>query len=235
MDIILSIFMLLGGLALFLYGMNVMSVGLERTAGNKLEAMLRKMTSNPFKALLLGTLGTAVAQAIHDGCHVANVDIPKLQATLMEDDCFIPWHDREVSPLSKSARVSDEVVRNGIDRGEANLWIGKEGDSITYEMDKDTEVKELRLVFDSDLNRNYDNMPCCFPLEEKVFKLPNTLIKEYRIEGESEDGTVHSITVTDGHLRFVKHFVNWKVKRVRFIPLATQGADTFRLFSFEIK
>ena len=63
MDIILSIFMLLGGLALFLYGMNVMSVGLERTAGNKLESLLRKMTSNPFKALLLGTGITCAIQS----------------------------------------------------------------------------------------------------------------------------------------------------------------------------
>ena len=63
MDIILSVFMLLGGLALFLYGMNVMSVGLERTAGNKLESMLRKMTSNPFKSLLLGTGITCAIQS----------------------------------------------------------------------------------------------------------------------------------------------------------------------------
>ncbi len=60
---IIDVFTLLGGLALFLYGMNVMSVGLERIAGGKLESMLRKMTSNPFKALLLGTGITCAIQS----------------------------------------------------------------------------------------------------------------------------------------------------------------------------
>ena len=62
MDII-SVFALLGGLAMFLYGMNIMSTGLERIAGGKLESMLRKMTSNPFKALLLGTGITCAIQS----------------------------------------------------------------------------------------------------------------------------------------------------------------------------
>ncbi len=54
---------LLGGLAFFLYGMNVMSEGLERLAGSKLESVLRSMTSSPIKALLLGAGVTAVIQS----------------------------------------------------------------------------------------------------------------------------------------------------------------------------
>ena len=46
-----SVITLLGGLAFFLYGMEVMSGGLERMAGGKLEHSLRRMTSNPFKSL----------------------------------------------------------------------------------------------------------------------------------------------------------------------------------------
>ena len=52
-----------GGLALFLYGMNVMSVGLEKLAGGKLEGILRSMTSSPIKGLLFGALVTAVIQS----------------------------------------------------------------------------------------------------------------------------------------------------------------------------
>lgn len=51
---------LLGGLAFFLYGMNVMSSGLERMAGSKLEQILKRMTSNKFKSFLLG-FGITVA------------------------------------------------------------------------------------------------------------------------------------------------------------------------------
>ena len=57
---IFNIFTMLGGLAFFLYGMNVMSTGLEKLTGGKLEAALQKMTSNKIKAILLG-LGVTVA------------------------------------------------------------------------------------------------------------------------------------------------------------------------------
>lgn len=57
---IFNIFTLLGGLAFFLYGMNVMSTGLEKLTGGKLEKALKKMTSNKFKALLLG-MGITIA------------------------------------------------------------------------------------------------------------------------------------------------------------------------------
>ena len=60
---IFSFISLFGGLALFLFGMNLMSQGLERVAGGKLEAILMKMTSNPFKSLLLGVGITAVIQS----------------------------------------------------------------------------------------------------------------------------------------------------------------------------
>lgn len=57
---IFSVFTLLGGLAFFLYGMNVMSTGLEKLAGGKLEVILKKMTSNKVKSLLLG-MGITIA------------------------------------------------------------------------------------------------------------------------------------------------------------------------------
>ena len=54
---------LLGGLALFLFGMNTMSGGLEKTAGGKLEKILKKMTDRPIKALFLGVVITATIQS----------------------------------------------------------------------------------------------------------------------------------------------------------------------------
>ena len=41
--------------------------------------------------------------------------------------------------------------------------------------------------------------------------------------------------VADERQRFVKHFVDWKVKEIRYIPIATHGCEEFRLFSFEVK
>lgn len=54
---------MIGGLALFLYGMDVMGDGLARTSGGKLETVLEKLTSSPIKAVLLGAGVTAVIQS----------------------------------------------------------------------------------------------------------------------------------------------------------------------------
>lgn len=60
---IFSLFTLLGGLAFFLYGMNVMSTGLEKMVGGKLEHVLKSMTSNKFKSLALGAVITIAIQS----------------------------------------------------------------------------------------------------------------------------------------------------------------------------
>ena len=60
---IFGLLTLVGGLALFLYGMNVMGAGLEKMSGGKLERILETLTSNPIKAVLLGAGVTAVIQS----------------------------------------------------------------------------------------------------------------------------------------------------------------------------
>ena len=60
---IFNVITLLGGLALFLFGMDVMGKALERSAGGKLQTILAKMSSNVFKGFLLGLGVTAVIQS----------------------------------------------------------------------------------------------------------------------------------------------------------------------------
>lgn len=60
---IFNLFTLLGGLAFFLYGMNVMSSGLEKMVGGKLERVLKSMTSNKLKSLALGAVITIAIQS----------------------------------------------------------------------------------------------------------------------------------------------------------------------------
>ena len=62
-DIVLACIMVIGGLAFFLYGMNVMSSGLEKMAGGKMEQALKKLTSNWWLSLILGTGITIVLQS----------------------------------------------------------------------------------------------------------------------------------------------------------------------------
>ncbi|HJA65060.1 Na/Pi-cotransporter [Lachnoclostridium sp. An169] len=60
---ITDVLSLLGGLALFLYGMQMMSNGLEAAAGNKMKSILEKLTSNRIKGVLVGAAITAVIQS----------------------------------------------------------------------------------------------------------------------------------------------------------------------------
>ena len=60
---IFDVLSLLCGLALFLYGMDVMGDSLKKSAGSSLKRILAKMTSNPFKGFLLGLAVTAVIQS----------------------------------------------------------------------------------------------------------------------------------------------------------------------------
>lgn len=58
-----NVFSMLGGLALFLYGMTMMSNGLELAAGNKMKEILEKLTSNRFLGVGVGALITALVQS----------------------------------------------------------------------------------------------------------------------------------------------------------------------------
>ena len=60
---IFSILALIGGLALFLYGMDLMGDSLKKLAGGKLESILAKLTSNKFMGFLLGFIVTAIIQS----------------------------------------------------------------------------------------------------------------------------------------------------------------------------
>lgn len=60
---IFSVLTMVGGLALFLYGMDVLGDGLKKVSGGKLEIILEKLTSNKLMAILLGAGVTAVIQS----------------------------------------------------------------------------------------------------------------------------------------------------------------------------
>ena len=54
---------MLGGLALFIFGMNFMSDGLQKSAGDKMRSILAMLTKNPILGVLAGALVTAVLQS----------------------------------------------------------------------------------------------------------------------------------------------------------------------------
>lgn len=172
-------------------------------------------------------LGTGVAQAVQSGTSLASVDIDTLQQTLMYDDCFLPFQTRRVSPLTAKARVNSELIRNGIERGDANCFCGNR---ITLSFDTPEEIREIRLVFDSDLNRPYDNMPCNYPLHQPEYKLPQTLVKAYRIYA---DGKLIA-EETNNYQRLRKHAVSVCAKEVEVCIVKTHGAKEGRVFAVDL-
>ena len=179
-------------------------------------------------------VGTAVAQMIHDKENTDSIDIKKLQNTLMLDDCFLPGMKREVPLLSRTVNCSSDVVRNGMERGDANKWVGNRGDYIEYSSDIPFEVSNIRIVFDSDLNRDYQNMPCCIKLNEERFRLPKTLVKDFDLTLTDEYGKVTVMPFRNVHNRLFSLPVNGKYKKVRLSPLETYGSEQFGIFDFEI-
>ena len=183
-------------------------------------------------ALLGQAVGTAAAQMV-----LKNTDYPdikELQKTLLDDDCFIPGIKREVSPLSKELECSSDIVRSGIDRGEENRWVGNIGDFIEYKSKTPFMLQGVRIIFDSDLNRDYHNMPCVIRLNETRYKLPETLISDFDIVLTDKSGQSKKIQVRDSHNRFVKMNITGEYTSVKLVPLKTHGAEEFYVFSFEV-
>ena len=58
-----SLVSIIGGLAFFLFGMNIMSSGLKKVAGDRLESVLQKMTDSPIKGLIFGAVITIAMQS----------------------------------------------------------------------------------------------------------------------------------------------------------------------------
>ncbi|NCQ34088.1 hypothetical protein GW813_03200, partial [bacterium] len=145
--------------------------------------------------------------------------------------------------LSRQAELTadagdPEPLRNGIDRpvGEAgNAWSGPVGAAITYTFQGLQAVKQVRLVFDSDLNRNANNMPSRHHLNVN-WRSPATLVKAFRLEGCDTSGQWRALhTETCNYQRLVRIALHAEVSAIRLILEATWGADAAcRLFAFDV-
>ncbi len=186
-------------------------------------------------ALLGQAVGTAVSYALRDNKNIDEIDVPKLQQRLMQNDVMLPRLKREVSD-DMGGVCSAPIVRSGIDRGEENLWIGSNGDRITYTFEKGVYISKIRLVFDSDLNRKYHNMPCAYPLGGNDQRVPETLIRDYDIVITQKDGNIHTVHQTDNHQRLVWVDIDpelCEIVKLELVPISTWGAEQFRVFGFE--
>jgi len=205
-------------------------------------------------AIIGQAMGTAAAVAIANNLSPRGVyenKITELQQILMQDDCYLPWHNKAISALTKKAKIiaagDAEMLRNGKERpiGEKeNLYIGKLNEAIEYAFENEEQVNEIRLVLDSDLNRKTVTgekmfvdkpMPCGRLLNMQPFGFPTTMLKTFEIECLDKDNKlVYSTKIENNHQRLVKIPINKKAKALRLVPLESWGCGEARVFSYEI-
>jgi hypothetical protein len=186
-------------------------------------------------AMLGQAVGTAVALAVLDGADSCkNVNVKKLQETLLWDDCMLPGKPRIPTDNTIKAKTSFPMLKDGNDR--ENPAVVMLGDAITYEWDEPVYVDEVRVIFDSDLNRKRLNMPSCYPLNMPENHMPETLVKEYRLIAVSESREEAIIAdETKNRARLVKKSVGMKCKAIRLVPRATWGKEAAAIFTLDVK
>ena len=212
-------------------------------------------------------VGTAASVAIKNGMtprQVCQEKIREIQAILMEDDCFLPYHRREISALSKAAKLSCDygdcsAIHNGLDRriwGNDNGYYGRINQAVTYTFEEPTHISQFRLVVDSDLDREYvDGNPDAVNISTVLFKplsynrtsfgFPRCMIKSFVIEALDEQGEWQTVYETaENYQRFIRGDLDVTTRAIRFVPLSTYasemvsdtyGSATAHIFAFEVR
>ena len=205
-------------------------------------------------ALLGQAVGAAAALAVRHGLSPRGVGteaIGELQQLLLEDDCWLPGLVRELPALTREATLCPpqaEALRNGVDRpvGEAeNRYEMDCGEAVSYAFAAPRAVESVRLVFDSDLNRDtlpasegerHLNMRACRALGWEPSCVPKTLVRAFRLEGVTPEGECVTLAQeTDNHQRLCRIPVGRTLRAVRFIPESTWGAPRAGLFAFDVR
>ncbi|MBQ7667430.1 MAG: FAD-dependent oxidoreductase [Kiritimatiellae bacterium] len=203
-------------------------------------------------------VGTAAANAARDGLDARGVGasrIAELQASLMDDDCFLPGLRREMrgpcaaAALSATGGEGVERLRDGMDRDwddGPHAWSCAPGVAAEYRFEAEAPLSRARIVFDSDLNRReFDrafggNDGCSQgryyrALGDKPRAVPASLVRAFRIESLGSGGTWKTeVLVENNHQRLVRLPLRCRTAAVRLVPLATWGAPVARTFAFEV-
>ena len=206
-------------------------------------------------AMLGQAVGTAAAIAARDGLSPRQVNessIGELRQTLMDDDCYLPFARRAIPQLTREAKLEceaadPEALRNGLDRPIGacdNGCMVEKGHAITYAFDSLAYISSVRVVFDSDLNRENTpgsadarvrNMIANRPLSFRETGVPYTMVKSFSIEVQDESGCWDTVFQTSNNYhRLVTVPVARRASTIRLTPLDTWGARLCHVFSFDV-
>lgn len=196
-------------------------------------------------SLLGQAIGTAASICVDKKMTPREVyqhEIAVLKQTLMEDDAYLPWNERMLPELMKKATLRSShgdaaALGNGWDRpikDADNGWYGGPGDWVELSFSEEQHISEIRLVFDSNLNRGIHNMPCNYPLLQTDFHVPETMVRDFEIMILKPSGVWEKLqAVANNYQRLVRLNVDVDTKAVRFIPTASWGSSRYHVFSFQ--
>jgi hypothetical protein len=206
-------------------------------------------------ALVGQAIGTAAALAIAKRLSPRDLsnNIQELQQQLLKDDCYIPgFKNEDPSDLARSAKVAcssetaDGVapnVLNGVNRKvkeQSNCWISKEikedGEWLALEFDAPIQPREVRLTFDSNLNRMIMMTNQRNHLERQLAGVPPELIKDYRLEFYRGSELVHAEMIAGNYQRLRVHSLpqGLRCDRLKIQVLATHGDKQARIFEVRV-
>lgn len=163
----------------------------------------------------------------------------ELQQKILKEDGFLPgFKNEDPDDLALGAKVSAtyaevggeaEKVTNGVSRklgDEQNGWVTKPGETLTLELDKAHEIKQIRMTFES--NFAYPIRVTMAPNRQRQQRIgvPMELVKDVKVEFVKDGEVVKTAEVKDNHQRLCLLNVDGVcADTVRITPVSTNGAE----------
>ncbi len=175
--------------------------------------------------------------------------VAQLQAKLMEAGCYIPWKTREISELTKNAKINLDgerlaLLQNGVERPDekmsenfARLAVG---DTLEFDFGDSKDLSELRIMFDMDFSRKSISpnkkmrvfaQKCNEGKDFVPLKVAATMVKSFEVYADG-----NKIYQTDkNHVALFRLPLNIKAKKLNIHFTQTWGENFVNLYSCEVK
>lgn len=189
-------------------------------------------------ALMGQAVGTAAALACRRGTTPRGVyehHIAELQETLEADDVMLPYRTRKIPELTRRARISHEVLRDGVDRAAEHGVRLNPGEPCFCEWDSPVEIHSCRIVFDSDLSIWNKRMPK-LEAESVRREMPPMLAREFSLEIR-RDGVWTELFREENNIRrlYRRSFGPVSADAVRLAVHSAWGGVPAGVFAFEVE
>lgn len=204
------------------------------------------------------TLGQAVGTAAYIANKYAisprgvyEQKIKELQQTLIYDDCYLPFTKTEIPAIMEKTKIiidgvsNPERLINGVERDfDKNGVSVKVGESILLDFEKEEKIKSLRIVLDSDLNRETvggsDYLPdkttiCNVPIEMEAVHMPDAMAKNMHVQAMDEKGQWYDVyAISNNRKRLLIIPCDCKTKKLRIVFDDVWSGDNAKLFSLSV-